>query len=175
MRKAKRGFTLVELLVVISIIAMLMGILFPVITKVRILSRKVVCKANLHACAVGFRMYLDEYEDVMPYAALLPSAKLNDLPRIVDVLEGYIGTAGSLKCPGDPKGKYFLSEGSSYEYHSMLGGQKVANTFLAEKFGVSQIHVLRDYESFHGKKGRAGSVMYLYADAHIGDRTGASQ
>jgi prepilin-type processing-associated H-X9-DG protein len=33
-----------------------------------------------------------------------------------------------------------------------------------------EVQVLYDYTNFHGTKGRKGSVNYLYADGHVGDR-----
>ena len=42
--------------------------------------------------------------------------------------------------------------------------------FNKDKVHEREIHVLYDYANFHGRKGRKGSVNYLYADGHIGDR-----
>lgn len=174
MIKHKNGccaFTLVELLVVISIIAMLLGILVPITNKARVYAKRVTCRANLHSCALSVRMYLDDNKQYMPLAAKMPSLKLNDKLPIADCLASYLGDKKVLKCPADQQQKYFLQEGSSYEYNSSLGGQRVEKSFLAERYGVNQINVLNDYESFHGKKGAVGSVNYLYADSYVGDRS----
>ena len=56
-RHTWRAFTLVELLVVVSIIAMLMGILLPVLSRVRRSARSVVCLANVKRLAMAGMMY----------------------------------------------------------------------------------------------------------------------
>lgn len=53
----KQGFTLVELLVVIGIIAMLISILLPVLAGARKSQRNVQCLSNLKQLSVGFAMY----------------------------------------------------------------------------------------------------------------------
>ncbi len=51
------GFTLVEMLGVIFIIATLLGILFPTIAKVRYKAKVVKAQAEIEALAVSIRMY----------------------------------------------------------------------------------------------------------------------
>jgi prepilin-type N-terminal cleavage/methylation domain-containing protein/prepilin-type processing-associated H-X9-DG protein len=49
-----QAFTLLELLVVISIVSMLMAILLPILAQVRSKARNIKCQTNLHQCGVEF-------------------------------------------------------------------------------------------------------------------------
>ena len=59
----KSGFTLIELLVVIAIIALLMGVLMPVLKKARDAGRQTVCLANLRSLTQAWSMYADEHNN----------------------------------------------------------------------------------------------------------------
>ena len=58
-------FTLVELLVVISILLVLMGLLFPVLSKSKIKSRATMCMSNERQIAQAFILYASDYNGNM--------------------------------------------------------------------------------------------------------------
>jgi prepilin-type N-terminal cleavage/methylation domain-containing protein/prepilin-type processing-associated H-X9-DG protein len=65
-RKLNSGFTLVELLVVISIIAMLLAVLVPALSKVREQARTVVCGTNLKNFGPAVAMYAEDNQGRFP-------------------------------------------------------------------------------------------------------------
>jgi prepilin-type N-terminal cleavage/methylation domain-containing protein/prepilin-type processing-associated H-X9-DG protein len=63
------AFTLIELLVVIAIIALLMGILMPVLHKAREQGKDVICRSNLRQIGIGANLYAEDRDLMIPRAA----------------------------------------------------------------------------------------------------------
>ena len=64
--KSIKAFTLVELLVVISIIALLLSILMPSLGKARKLAQRVVCASNQKQIVVAIETYASAYNGWYP-------------------------------------------------------------------------------------------------------------
>jgi prepilin-type N-terminal cleavage/methylation domain-containing protein/prepilin-type processing-associated H-X9-DG protein len=68
MKRADKAFTLVELLVVISIIAMLLAILMPALAKVREQGRAIVCASNIKNYGPCLIMYAQDNNGKCPFS-----------------------------------------------------------------------------------------------------------
>jgi prepilin-type N-terminal cleavage/methylation domain-containing protein/prepilin-type processing-associated H-X9-DG protein len=65
-RRRRSGFTLIELLVVIAILAVLAGILFPVLAQARGSARKTTAMSNLRQIGTALAMYTADYDEHLP-------------------------------------------------------------------------------------------------------------
>ena len=69
--RRRSGFTLVELLVVIAMIAILAALLFPVFAEVRERARQTACLSNLKQIGMAVAPYADDNNDMYPLGSLL--------------------------------------------------------------------------------------------------------
>jgi prepilin-type N-terminal cleavage/methylation domain-containing protein len=180
----RRGFTLVELLVVIGIVVLLAGILIPVLGKARARANRTRCAAQLQDIGRMLQMYFGENKNTLPHVNQLPSLRppLNNYPDIVDALASYDRRGARVfQCPSDkitqltentaPTGSqtYFSREHSSYRWNSMVNILAKRITDLRKSDNTV---LLDEYEPFHGPPGGSGSMNHLFADAHVGDADG---
>ncbi len=83
MRRCRHGmeyFTLIELLIVISIIAILAGLLLPTLKKAKDKAQSLVCQNNLKQIGTGMFNYTDSYNGYFPNRTLITAANIAQYP-----------------------------------------------------------------------------------------------
>src|SRR3954466_9720636 len=91
---ARRGFTVIEVLVVIGIIGLLMGILLPVIEHARHKAYIADCASNLRQVGIYMSLYAQENHGSMPRTTYVPGAP---------IVSGTGGNAADPFHPGGPQ------------------------------------------------------------------------
>jgi prepilin-type N-terminal cleavage/methylation domain-containing protein len=155
----RRGFTLVEVLVVIGIIALLAAILFPVFARAKNAAKSSACLSNLHQIGQAMLLYMGDNDDFFPQAvdasdkvhpeqwAAFPEfqAQIPNMPMMQDALQPYCKSKEIFHCPLD-NGSQVLDDhfpllfqalesqyktfGSSYLYRTEITFKKSSQTSL---------------------------------------------
>ena len=98
----QRGFTLIELMVVIAIIVVLAALVLPVFATARHASKSSVCASNLRQLTKATCLYVQDYDESFPLAFYRASGELGACLRTVwGSLAPYLGDYRVVLCPAD--------------------------------------------------------------------------
>lgn len=125
-----RGFTLVEMLVVIGIIAVLAAILFPVFSRTRIKARETACLGKLHQIAVALRTYKEDYRAYPPppIVEFSGTTPVRFYGGISALWPDYISSHDGLICPDDTRARQRTEEAKNLVYSSYNADIDLAST-----------------------------------------------
>ena len=121
--RPRRGFTLVELLVVIAIIAVLIAILLPVLSKVKQAANRTACMSNLRQLAMAYHLYAGDNKGYLPMGWPDPGSEgppARPQPPATSFVPIFLGT--SLPIPpgtgtaGNGNTEEAIKRGSLYKY-----------------------------------------------------------
>ncbi len=183
-RRSLRGFSLVELIVVIAIVGMLAVMVAPELDRVQARAQSVTCVNNLRQVGIGVLSYVGENDNTFPliepneddpiYGKETGDAGEYEIQPMLPALQPYGVTDGVLKCPADLRGKgtqvYFNSRGTSYQWRITVDGENSISPLVyggRRGYGVrvakpSRVTVCTDFEGIH-----SGRINRLYADGHV--------
>jgi len=88
-RRQAKGFTLIKLLVVISVIALLMAILLPSLQKARRMAQASVCRSNLKQWGLIFQLYAFDNDHKLPQSIAGAGLNAQDAYWILATLNYY--------------------------------------------------------------------------------------
>jgi len=78
-----RGFSLIDVLVSISIVTLLIGLLAPSLSKVRETTRRAVCASNQRQLGIGVHEYANENDEYIPQTVFLEGRDLIEQREVV--------------------------------------------------------------------------------------------
>lgn len=153
----KKAFTIIELLVVISIIVVLVAIILPSFSKAQYSTKSEICKNNMRQIMLGIQMYTNNYKDLPDAFAIEPVNGNNGLSA---KLRSYIETSpipnnkiSPWFCPLDDQ--YWKNVGNSFFYNPFTWRQNYTISPLSIVENIPLIEVLSD------AKPRKGGIKHI--------------
>ncbi len=185
----RAGFTLVEIIAVVSITVALFGVLSPVFYRVQDNKFQVTCQDNLRQIGVALSQYAADYSYRLPRPpaawgsataqfcsriGLVP-LPANALPSTyIEAISPYLKNRDTYFCPSDNTNSQTTVDMSSYFLKPAVAVTTWSGRFLTRDFGFpySQILVFerKGFHSSSSSRGWAEGVKLncVFADGHVG-------
>ena len=162
--RRQRGFTMVEILVVIAILGLLASILVPSMRRMKASALSMQCLGKLRNLGMALNDYFIDHGTIYPVMVGSRESKEDDEPALDTVLIEYVRDEYAFECPADHR--FFKETGTSYFWNSLINGQRMGNmNLLGLTDNAAGIPLMSDKENFHQNVG--DGVNILYADGHV--------
>lgn len=150
------GFSLVELLVVISIVAVLIALLLPSLEKARGAARTVQCSSHLRQFTLAIHQYAEEHEEWLPIASR-SHVVAHQTPLWSGVISHYIGF-------------HYYTEWSPNDYDYNPDGYREPEYISLHSTKRDEKRTLLNcpQENFRNFWGRRHAVSYGWNGGHYG-------
>jgi len=153
----RKGFTLVELLVVLAVIAVLISILLPALGRARKTALAVQCMSNMRGMVLAQRVYANDYRGALVAFGIAESGGYLGSPTWVEQLQDYYDTPLAIRSPVD----------TSRHWPVELGGAGVPDAdgrFRVTSYGLNE-HVTPNTSLFDPQTGvalgRYGNLAHI--------------
>lgn len=182
-RILKRGFTLVELLVVITIIAVLMGLLLPQLAQSKERANRIACAANLKSVGSMMELYYGDNENRYPFTGVTSDSANKHFglmfPRWLRDERIFICKSASTRgyrvdnrIDDQPQGNTrveSLKQGENcYAYAFGLGGPATADSPIAcDQFYIPVAATEQWAKRGMGSNHSDSGANVLYSDGHV--------
>lgn len=149
----KKAFTLIELLVVIAVIAVLMAILMPALSRAREQGKRIVCQGNLKQMSLAWLMYAEDSdgkimkadpgnESYTCWGAAGSNTGKSPEERLTALTTGamwrYCNTPKLYKCPTGLRGEVL-----TYTIAASMNGSKHDTSLVNNRNGTTILYITR--------------------------------
>ncbi len=137
------GFSLIELLMVIAIIAILAALLLPVLSNAKARAKRTVCLSNLKQINLGIHLYAAENGDTAPNAGVATYITFKEIVR------SYVGLHG----PASPQDTIFACPADTFYYDENSGtympqGHHELAVFDYSSYEFNGLNLVTNYSNF---------------------------
>lgn len=178
-RSGPPGFTIVELLCVIAIIAVLASMLMPTFGKMTERANNLKCQNNLRQIGAAANLAANDHNNTFPPVEFDPQdpaySPEEGAKPLTEAFKPYGITAETLKCAADMRGpNWFAKLGYSYLWKPQSADEETNSITVYRRgrtFEVppSRVQLATDYEAVHypDQEGTRKRMNVVYADGHV--------